>query len=164
MKKLKLHLRQYKNTVEMRVLEQEGIDKPLSENVRVVGHPALQNSHIFLRGGDYIRDNDISCITFYTEQEATEYMEKIIEWLDEVFYPGSRKLKRGSVINHPYTKEQAYFVGDLGEDVQFRYVVASNINYDVPSIYTDIKIWEHISKTKNGGYDKDKNEYYGEIE
>ena len=50
MKKIKLYLEQIENTVVMRVLEQEGITENLSENVRLVAGPQLQNNCIFVRG------------------------------------------------------------------------------------------------------------------
>lgn len=119
-KKLRLHLAQYMNTVEMRVLEQEGISKSLNECVHIACSPYLYEEYICLRGKDIVRDNDICCITFFSEEEASEYLTKVIGWLDEVFYSKNEEIKKGDnvkkVKHSGYNADIKEYYGEINED------------------------------------------------
>lgn len=97
MKKLKLYLEQIENTVVMRVLEQEGIRTDLSEKVNSASEPQLQNTCIFVRGTLKQSDHKTDCISFKTNNQAEEYLQKVIGWLDEVF-SNPVEPKRGDLV------------------------------------------------------------------
>jgi hypothetical protein len=140
--KLKLHLAQFMNTVEMRVLEQEGISESLSGRVRLSCYPELFDNRIYVRGGASEYNHVILCKIFETEDKALAYIAKVIRWLDEIFYAnGDKEIKKSN-------------------NVDVRYVTAEGLECRK---YGDFIAWCYVRKLKQSGYNPDIKEYYGEI-
>ena len=98
-KELELYLEQIKNTVVMRVIKQEGITESLSENIKVADVPDISIQFgIWLRGCNSEYDNITVCLVTESEQQAEEYLQKVIGWLNDVFYKEVEP-KRGDVVS-----------------------------------------------------------------
>lgn len=95
--RIKFKLWRTNSTVHFQVLEQEGIDVYLTKKIRVDSDcPFLQKDCVYIRGHIESYDDKISSIVLLSEQEAIDYIEKVISWFDEVFH--QQEPKRGNIV------------------------------------------------------------------
>lgn len=167
MKKLKLYLKQEGEIVLMRVLLQEGINQGiLTEHIALLTCPQLDTKRIYLRGEDYDQDDKTVCKVLPSVQEATEYLNKVIEWLDEIFYTQDT-LKRGDIVYVRDDECQQYveriFLTKI-EGAVLPYVVVSPgyaENFKTGKPFFTIN-YKYIKKQLGSGYCKETSSYYGE--
>ena len=166
MKKIKLYLEQIENTIVMRVLEQEGITEDLSENVRLVAGPQLQNDCIFVRGYEIKSNHKTDYIQFDTNKQAEEYLQKVIGWLDEVFVKPVEP-KRGDYVfvnDKRMPDEKRIFLAKM-EGSSFPYIC---VLYEDQKRFLNgepfnLSSWEHIEPITKSGYNPDTKIYEGEL-
>lgn len=94
--KIKFKLWRTNSTVHFQILEQEGIDKRLSKHIVVSYQHEFFYEKIGLRKEDSVHNDKIINFIFNSEQEALNYIERVISWFDEVFH--QPEPKRGDIV------------------------------------------------------------------
>lgn len=125
MTKLKLYLEQIENTVVMRVLEQEGITRNLSDNIRVSITPYLNEGCMYLRGKKENFDNSTSCRVLSSVKDAEIYLNKLLVWLDEAFEIDRNDQNNGNIVyvsNDNETWKSGVFFCEI-EGTAYPYVI-----------------------------------------
>lgn len=166
MKKLKLYLEQIENTVVMRVLEQEGIEKDLSENVKVHYGPDLQDESISIRGKILKTDHRTYCLILDTQQHAEEYLQKVISWLDEVFVKKVEP-KRGDYVevwdNNTCEYKRIFLAKIEGSEYPYVCVHGEDEKKYLNGIPFDYSVYKYMQPLTKSGYNPDTKIYEGEL-
>lgn len=166
-KELELYLERIENTVVMRVIKQEGINDCLSCNIKVDCCPDLYKNEIFLRGASTVDNHITCCIKFDTEQQAGEYLQKVIGWFDDVFYKEVEP-KRGDevfVSTHDEEPEKRIFITKI--EGALEPIICVNKNDEERFKNGEkfhISAWERIVSSNQSGYNPETKTYRGVVE
>ena len=97
-KKLKIQFWRAEKALAMQILEQEGLPKEKTDGkIRIFCSPKLRDDNVFLRGGSNLENLNIAWITFNTDSERDEYLQKAVNAItDELFTVGG-ELKVGEM-------------------------------------------------------------------
>lgn len=95
---LKIQFWKAEKALAMQVLEQEGLPRRKEEGfVRINDVPWLYDERIDLRGHDPDHDWDVNRMTFDTNDERDEYLQKAVNAITEELFKGKGELKIGEM-------------------------------------------------------------------
>ena len=83
----------------MQILEQEGLPKKKEEGgcVLITDYPRMYYDHIYLRGGRATFDYEPDYLTFRSNQERDEYLDKITKAITDELFTSNGELKIGEM-------------------------------------------------------------------
>lgn len=97
-KKLKIQFWRAEKALAMQILEQEGLPKEKKKgDVKIFCSPKLRDDFVFLRGGSKLENLNIAWITFNTDSERDEYLQKAVNAITDELFTGEGELKIGEM-------------------------------------------------------------------
>lgn len=97
-KKLKIQFWRAEKALAMQILEQEGLPKEKTDGkIRIFCSPKLRDDNVFLRGGSNLENLNIAWITFNTDSERDEYLQKVVNAITDELFTGEGELKIGEM-------------------------------------------------------------------
>ena len=97
-KKLKIQFWRAEKALAMQILEQEGLPKEKKKgDVKIFCSPKLRDDFVFLRGGSKLENLNIAWITFNTDSERDEYLQKAVNAITDELFTGEGELKVGEI-------------------------------------------------------------------
>ena len=150
----------------MRVLEQEGITEDLSQIILVDKTPSMGACYLYLRGENKRYYHETNCRLFDTNQQAEEYLQKVIGWLDEVFVKPVEP-KRGDrveVWNDSVCFAKLIFLAKI-EGSKYPYICVDHHDEGnfLNGLSFDCTVWKHMKPLTKSGYNPDTKIYEGEL-
>ena len=109
MKKLKIQFWKAEKALAMQILEQEGLPRRKEEGfVRINDVPWLYDERIDLRGDYLDHDWDINRMTFDTNDERDEYLQKIVSAITDELFTDEGELKIGKMCEVKYDESGSW--------------------------------------------------------
>ena len=128
-KKLKIQFWKDEKALAMQILEQEGLPRRKEEGfVRINDVPWLYDERIDLRGHDPDHDWDVNRMTFDTNDERDEYLQKAVNAITEELFTGEGELKVGEwcmVRNDGEPTDRRKILAILPEHYENRFIAAN---------------------------------------
>ena len=128
--------------------------------------PQLQNTCIFVRGTLKQSDHKTDCISFETNKQAEEYLQKVIGWLDEVFVEQIEPKRGDKVIvwdDENSKKERIFLTKIDGSCFPYVTVFIHDEEKFKTGLTFDTEMFTGIQPLTNSGYNPDTKIYEGEL-
>lgn len=132
MKKLKIKFWKAEKALAMQIIEQEGLPETKEEgHALITDYPRMFYKHIYLRGTNSTFDYEPDFLTFDSNQERDEYLDKITQYITDEMFTGTGELKVGEMceFSNDNEKWEVYrLITILREGLQRRYL--ANVGYN----------------------------------